>query len=474
MNRIDQLTITSDHLREASQLARSCVTSGTRTRVLVTRAAMLAIREYLEDYYGLQTGDGRAMRPEFAELLDLADFEAGDWRVELRLIADQDDQRLQVPTMPLLVGATADIYLAIALDRRLSRVELLGFARQSDLATAELSENGLFAILPRTSLRPAVSLIELLAGPRPIDDWRIDFTETWQQDALRLVDHLACLIEQGSGSELNGDEILRVVEVVRDEVWRIYGDRMPATGLTPLLKRLFTQFGLATPVPTLCDDPLLFRNSVEERRVVSRQDIQEAFLRDQLHPGERIALYRHLLEDRAAFAQFRQRRRVLDHLTQGRHQAPAAQLTRQEHRQARDEDQLESVTARHPELVDTPQTPIPDDGVAQPVLTVLPDAAAQIDLELFEDQYHQILTSLQAWFPGLQIEPGGDVIEHGRVIGSYFAQMELNGIPIRLVDVAKPRSQQVRETLASEMDVLSLDLDRRDQSLELIRLAFQC
>ena len=471
MNRIDQLTITTDHLREASALARSCATSGTRTRVLVTRAAILAIREYLEDYYGLQTSDGRAVRPEFVELLDLADFEAGDWRVEVRLLSDRDDQRVQVPTMPLLVGATADIYLAISIDRRLSRVELVGFTRQSDLATAELSANGLFAILPRTSLHPAMSLVELLAGPRPIDDWRIDFTETWQQDALRIVDHLACLIEQGSGSDLNGDEILRVVEVVSDEVWRIYGDRMPATGLTSLLKRLFTQFGLASPVPTLCDDPLLFRNSVEQRRVVSRQDIQEAFLRDQLHPGDRIALYRHLLEDRTAFEQFRQRRRILDHLTQGRHQATATQLIRQEQRHSRHEDLLEALTEREPEVVKIPQTPTRDKEVSQPVPQ---DVAEPIDLELFEDRYHQILTSLRAWFPGLQIEPGGDVVEQGRVIGSYFAQMELNGIPIRLVDVAKPRSQQVRETLASKMDVLSLDLDRRDQSLELIRLAFQC
>jgi hypothetical protein len=316
-----------------------------------------------------------------------------------------------------------------------------------------------------------MSLVELLAGPRPIDDWRIDFTETWQQDALRIVDHLACLIEQGSGSDLNGDELLRVVEVVRDEVWRIYGDRMPATGLTSLLKRLFTQFGLASPVPTLCDDPLLFRNSVEQRRVVSRQDIQEAFLRDQLHPGDRIALYRHLLEDRTAFEQFRQRRRILDHLTQGRHQATATQLIRQEQRQARHEDLLEALTEREPEVVKIPQTPTRDKEVSQPVPQ---DVAEPIDLELFEDRYHQILTSLRAWFPGLQIEPGGDVVEQGRVIGSYFAQMELNGIPIRLVDLAKPRSQQVRETLASKMDVLSLDLDRRDQSLELIRLAFQC
>ena len=59
------------------------------------------------------------------------------------------------------------------------------------------------------------------------------------------------------------------------------------------------------------------------------------------------------------------------------------------------------------------------------------------------------------------------------MIGSYFAQIELNGIPIRLVDTASPRTQEVRETLASEIDVLAFDLERRVQSLELMRLAFQ-
>ncbi|MFN6202823.1 MAG: hypothetical protein ACK496_10130, partial [Acidobacteriota bacterium] len=116
-----------------------------------------------------------------------------------------------------------------------------------------------------------------------------------------------------------------------------------------------------------------------------------------------------------------------------------------------------------------PLTDNPDDGVTAPPV----DANGGPELDLFDDRYHQILVSLHGWFPGLVIEPGGDVVENGRVIGSYFAQIELNGIPIRLVDTASPRTQEVRETLASEIDVLAFDLELRVQSLELMRLAFQ-
>lgn len=464
MKRIDQLTITREHLQAAASLAQKCSSASVRTRVLVTRVAILSIREHLEDYYGIETGDGRAVQTEFAELLDLADFEAGGWQVEVRVMTDPHEQQLLVPTMPILVGALADIYLAVTVERSLGRVEIIGYAEQSDLAIAELTRNGLMASLPRHALRPARGLSERLAAPRPIDDWRIDFTETWQRDAIRVADQLAAVIGRGGGVDLTVPELQRVVEVVRDEVWRIYGDRIPATGLSPLLARLVEFFGLAGPVPTLGDDRLHFRNSLREEQLAAREAIQEAFLRDQLKPGERIALYRHLLTDHAAFDQLRLQRATLDRLTSGRHQAPAAQIARQAPRRRRPEALFELPPERG-DRETAPLTATPDDGA------VVPNGGPELDL--FDDRYHQIIISLQSWFPGLVIEPGGDVVENGRVIGSYFAQIELNGIPVRLVDTASPRTQEVRETLASEIDVLPFDLERRAQSLELMRLAFQ-
>ncbi|MFN7826956.1 MAG: hypothetical protein ACK5RR_03200 [Acidobacteriota bacterium] len=468
MKRIDQLTITREHLQAAASLAQKCSSASVRTRVLVTRAAILSIREHLEDYYGFETSDGRAVQTDFAELLDLADFEAGGWQVEVRVMTDPHEQHLLVPTMPILVGALADLYLAVTVERSLGRVEIIGYADQADLAMAELTRNGLMASLPRHALRSARGLSERLATPRPIDDWRIDFTETWQRDVLRVADQLAAVIGKDSGGDLTGPELQRLVEVVRDEVWRIYGDRIPASGLSPLLARLVDYFGLAGPVPTLGDARLHFRNSLREEQLAAREAIQEAFLRDQLKPGERIALYRRLLTDHAAFDQLRLQRAALDRLTSGRHQAPATQIARQAPRRRLPEALFELPPERG-DRETAPLTENTDDGASLPTVT----ANGGPELDLFDDRYHQILVSLYAWFPGLVIEPGGDVVENGRVIGSYFAQIELNGIPIRLVDTASPRTQEVRETLASEIDVLPFDLERRVQSLELMRLAFQ-
>ncbi len=317
MNDATRIPIEKDHLRQAAELARQCSSAAVRERVLVAQTAAWAVRDYLSRELNLVISDGRSAQPKFIELLDVCDFAAGLWLVEMRAALASEQAVLNVPTMPLMVGVLSDFYLCAEVDRNLTGVALAGITRRSDLAGAELSPNGLFALLPAEELLPIERLPELLREARPVDEARLRLFDEWQARAARIIKGVSeVLAAEGTFSP---DQLQRVVAGLRDDVWRVYGDQLPETGLEPLFERLFRRFGIAPPVPAQPESVLAFQNSVEQQGSSADPKTQMDFFRDDLNVGERVALYRHLLSDDPALNDHRQMRRALDRATRGKH-----------------------------------------------------------------------------------------------------------------------------------------------------------
>ena len=175
-----------------------------------------------------------------------------------------------------MVGLLADFYLGAEIDRDLAEVTILGFANRADLAAADLSANGLFALLPAEELRPFDQLPELLRGDRVGDQAELRLFDEWQARAERIVKGVSeVLIAEGAFRE---EQLRRIVAGIRDDVWRIYGERLPATGMEPLFERLFRRFGLQTPVPAPPSSPVAFQNSAEQWDLSVDPDTQNGIL----------------------------------------------------------------------------------------------------------------------------------------------------------------------------------------------------
>src|SRR4051794_11904971 len=152
MNGTLYIPISTNALSTAAELARQCSVSTVRERVLVSQVVMLAVIEYLHRTVELRTDAGCSASLQYVELLDICDFNASNWRVEMRVVTHVERLALYVPTVPLMVGVLADFYVGARVEKDLTSAEILGYARGADLAEAELSANGLFAILPLEEL----------------------------------------------------------------------------------------------------------------------------------------------------------------------------------------------------------------------------------------------------------------------------------------------------------------------------------
>src|SRR5262245_49756266 len=117
MNESIFIPITTVMLQQAAALARQCSTAAVRERVLISQSAALALRDHLRGSFGIETIDGRSGATRFVELLDLCDFGAGNWRIELRAMMTVERQALYVPTMPLMVGVLSDFYVCSQIDK---------------------------------------------------------------------------------------------------------------------------------------------------------------------------------------------------------------------------------------------------------------------------------------------------------------------------------------------------------------------
>jgi hypothetical protein len=74
----------------------------------------------------------------------------------------------------------------------------------------------------------------------------------------------------------------------------------------------------------------------------------------------------------------------------------------------------------------------------------------ELDLDLFEVQWHELLRELAQELGSNIIEPGGDVALDGRVVGRYFAQVTLRRGTLRLIDAAEPDLERIKETVTCD------------------------
>jgi hypothetical protein len=246
-----QLTISKELLHEAAELARLCSSEATAERVLVSRAAALALREYLRKESGVESEDGRSGSLKYVDLLDVCDFKAGGWSVEVRAVAAGGRAGLFVPTVPLMVGVISDYYVAVQVDSNLAEVRVLGYATREDLSGAELTPNALFAILPPEELRAFATLPQALTGQPIFDQAALRAFDEWRARAERIMRGVQeVLAAEGA---LMPEHVARLASALRDDVLRLYGEQLPATGLETLFEQLFRRFGIERPVPSSPD-----------------------------------------------------------------------------------------------------------------------------------------------------------------------------------------------------------------------------
>jgi len=313
-----RLKISRELLSEAAVLARQCASEATRERVLASRAVMLAFKKHLQNETRIQTEEGRAGELKYIELLDTSDFKANNWVIDVRTISSNQEASLYVPTMPLMVGVFADYYICAQVDLMLTEAQLLGYAIRADLADAELSANGLLALLPVEDLRPIENLPEVIQeSPTAINE-KLQAYNEWRDRAERIVTNVRALVAEDKA--FSQDEIALLAGKWRDDVLSIYGGHDGKTELEPLFDSLFGRFGIVSPVPAPPDAPISFINRSENRTAVADARTKERFFRDELSVNQRVALYRHLLEDGEALSHHRRLKRVLDRATGGEHQ----------------------------------------------------------------------------------------------------------------------------------------------------------
>jgi hypothetical protein len=203
-------------------------------------------------------------------------------------------------------------------DKDLLGVNILGFVRRSDLANADISANGLFAILPVEELWPFDLLPGALKEEKAIDQGQLRIFEEWRLRAERIIKGVSEVI--AAEEALVPQQVERIAAGVRDDVWRVYGDRLPETGLEQLFDRLFRRFGIDKPVPAPPASEVAFQNRVEDQDKFASDDKRAEFFDDKLSVGERVSLYRHLLADEPSLSEHRRIRKAFDRASGGKHQ----------------------------------------------------------------------------------------------------------------------------------------------------------
>lgn len=348
---VTQISIGRELLHRAGELAARCSSSAVRERVLISRAVSLAFRHYLHQHFDMQevTGGGRAGSLKYVELLDICDFTVRNWRVDVRSFTSAERDALYVPTMPLMVGVLSDFYVCAQVDATVTAADILGYAALPDLAEAELSPNGLFAILPLELLRPIDRLMEAVSEERASGSDQFQIYEEWQSRADRIVEGAYKLF--ASEKELRPEHMEKLAAVLRDSILRIYGEHLHETGLEPLFESLFQRFGIEEPLPAAPDGPVSFRNPTQEESYIERRRLPDRFFRDELNVRQRVSLYRYLLERDDALEEHRRMKSALDRATVGKHQSSRR---RREHLRASSEGRARSVWIELPTVEYSP------------------------------------------------------------------------------------------------------------------------
>jgi len=328
------LKIIRNQIEQSADLARQSSSSSARERTLVSQSVALAIRDHLKDFAGIETEDSRSASVKYTDILDVCDFRAHRWSVEVRVITNVSRVALYVPTMPLMVGVLSDFYICAQVDSSLSQATLFGYATREQLSQAELSANSLFATLPLEDLKPFNELPAELRRERPDDIEHARGYEEWRARADRIIHSVNDILAmEGIFSQ---EQVERVAAGVADDILRIYGERIPGTGLESLFEQLFRRFGIERPVPSSPRSDIAFINRSEDRKRFGDSSERAGFFHDNLNVRERVSLYRHLLEDKPSLEEHRELNRLLDIATEGRHNSSPRRKERiQKSRQSR-------------------------------------------------------------------------------------------------------------------------------------------
>jgi superfamily II DNA or RNA helicase len=316
MSRRPTVPIPKHVVHGAAKIAREYSSEATRERVLVSQSVARVFRDYLQENHNLASEDGRATALRYAELLDVCDFSVNNWRIEVRAVTNADRNALYVPTVPLMVGFLSDFYVCAAIDASLSNAELLGFASRAELNEAELSGNGLFAIVPTELLRPLDSLVDEIRVKRGVDTDQMRLYEEWRTRAELITRQVTEIL--AAESAFGAQHVERLARGLRDDVLRVYGENLPEIGFEALFGELFRRFGIEDPVPSSPDNAVAFESPVEDRTRFKDPKMRDRHFLDELSVGGRVHLYRYLLEDESAFGEHRKMKRVLDVATDGK------------------------------------------------------------------------------------------------------------------------------------------------------------
>src|SRR6266545_3075140 len=343
-----QISINKSFIEQASSLAQQCSSTITRQRVFLTQSVALAMRDYVGRAFHLPTEDGRSNSLRFVELLDICDFQANGWFIDVRINTSLEEDVIHVPTTPLMVGVLSDFYVCARVSPTLTSAEILGYASREDLAEADLTENGLFASLPIEELRTFETLPQQLKQDRPFDPEQLRAFERWQERADLIIKGVSNYLE--SDGTFDAEQVKLLSAGLKDNILRIYGDHLPESGLEPLFNVLFQRFGLEKPIPAAPGTAVMFSNKAEDRKDLDNARLRDQFFRDKLSVKQRVSLYRYLLEDDSALKEHLISKRVLDRATAGKHQTTSRQRARVQDVRKKRAETLDAPTGTEPPL----------------------------------------------------------------------------------------------------------------------------
>lgn len=316
-----KLEITREVLEESAASARSASTKRAKQRLLVSQAVSLTFRDFLETEYDVVCFDGRSEKIEYSDLLDVNDFLVNGWTAEVRTATESDELAIYIPTMPMIVGYLSDLYVSAVVDRHLAYVEVFGFADRKLVADADLSTNGLMAILPVDELLSIDKFVDTIKSSRAPDVHDVRLFDEWANRAGRLslkLEHI--LLSEG---DLTLDDRDRLAASLSDEVLRLYGEKAPPLGIEQLMAKLKDRFNLDDAIRQRPGSPISFSNSSREKQKSSDPSTERKLLKNELPVAGRVGLYRHFLGSPEDHEAHKKTIALIDKSTIGGYQAPA-------------------------------------------------------------------------------------------------------------------------------------------------------
>lgn len=325
MNDFEQINIKREWIHQASEIARKCSSESVRDRVLVSQTVALAASDFLHRKYNLPVTDGRSLDAKFIELLDVCDFNCNNWLVETRALMDFKMPALYIPTMPLMVGFFSDFYLFLQVNQNLSEATVFGYASEIQLSEAELTPNGMFAVVPLNTLAPISSLASELRKPKPDSLREKRKFQEWENKATRVLEGLNNLLTEETFSFAQKE---RLSSILYDEVLQIFAGSENSPKFPRLVQKVFERFEIEPAIPASPENEIAFRNQSKAQQKLQKSGERQKFFTGKLSVEKRVNLYRYLIENNQAFNEHRRTKKIFDQLTDGNFQTSARRQSR--------------------------------------------------------------------------------------------------------------------------------------------------